>query len=311
MGGFDAAMQAPFIADDEWYFALDELARARSQDGYARGSSSRREVGRDAGSRAFQCQAQLLRRHYSAGMGGRNAMAGLKLMEELLEKQDHFYRCMGRKGFGDNFAESHRIHIDKEAYSISMERVDLSTGSGCGRICIGRFLMSSPRELDVIGRLVELEHVFDDNISRRIDGDVAAARIRGGRISNCEVLGNIINSSGSDGRRRNVVSSHQEQKFGAAPPITTFRSHERSLQGDYYRNGRGRRYHGPVCDKCEEQGASHYHHPLRCHLQHPCWKLPGGTPELNGVRSWYVRGNGKFHMGDVFPVCEKMVCKGE
>ena len=81
-------------------------------------------------------------------------------------------------------------------------------------------------------------------------------------------------------------------KFGAARDLGVFRSHDRSLKNEYYRNRRGQRYFGSVCDSCERDGKSHFHHPLRCFVQHPGWWQPGNAPEEKGVTTWYVRGGG-------------------
>ena len=86
------------------------------------------------------------------------------------------------------------------------------------------------------------------------------------------------------GRKRNGA-----EEYGDAPRLEVVRSHERGLDGRLYRNVRGKPYHGSVCDECEWEGESCFHHPLRCHRQHPGWDLPGQAPELNGWRTWRVR----------------------
>ena len=87
-------------------------------------------------------------------------------------------------------------------------------------------------------------------------------------------------------RQRGIRS----KKFGCAPILPVFQSHVLRLDGEPYRNKRGQIYHGSVCDRCEEDGNSHHHHPLRCNRYHPGWEAPGSAPELNGVITWHVRG---------------------
>ena len=75
--------------------------------------------------------------------------------------------------------------------------------------------------------------------------------------------------------------------------LEVFRSAETNLAGQPYMNRKGGVYWKSVCDKCEADGASTFHHhPLRCKATHghDCI-LPGKEPEKNGVRTWYVRGN--------------------
>ena len=86
--------------------------------------------------------------------------------------------------------------------------------------------------------------------------------------------------------------------YGFAPFIRTFRSNETNLAGQPYLNSSGQPYLGSICDHCEQKGFSCFHHPLRCFDCHPQWKEKGGAPELNGVRTWFVRGGKKATMKD-------------
>lgn len=86
--------------------------------------------------------------------------------------------------------------------------------------------------------------------------------------------------------------SKKRRKFGRAPSLVAYRSHNIDLAGQPYQNKSGSHYYGSICDICEEGGYSYFHHPLRCHRQHPGWRKQNGAPERNGITSWYVRGGG-------------------
>jgi hypothetical protein len=87
-------------------------------------------------------------------------------------------------------------------------------------------------------------------------------------------------------------------KFGYAPRIQAYKSHVRDLTGKPYVNSDGDKYRGSMCDKCEEEGASHLHHPLRCDKAFPGWKQKGQAPELRGITTFYVRGGKVGKLGD-------------
>jgi len=84
----------------------------------------------------------------------------------------------------------------------------------------------------------------------------------------------------------------KRRKFGHAPSLEAYRSHNVDISGQPYQNTVGKHYYGSICDTCEEEGYSFYHHPLRCHRQHPGWRERNGAPEQNGMTSWHVRGLG-------------------
>ena len=120
----------------------------------------------------------------------------------------------------------------------------------------------------------------------------------------------------SRGTRRRGSRWKAGSKFGTARDLGVFRSHDRSLQGEYYRNRRGQRYYGSVCDSCERDGKSHFHHPLRCFVQHPGWWQAGNAPEDKGVKTWYVRGGGTASISSSRRGCRGMegdeqVCAGD
>jgi hypothetical protein len=64
-------------------------------------------------------------------------------------------------------------------------------------------------------------------------------------------------------------------------------THELDLQGNPYVNSNGYPYTNSVCDWCEKEGHSHFHHPLRCGRCFPRWKTH--PPELHGETTWYTR----------------------
>jgi hypothetical protein len=93
----------------------------------------------------------------------------------------------------------------------------------------------------------------------------------------------------------------RKEKFGHAPPIASYRSHERDVNGERYRTRSGRLYYGPICDSCESKGVPHFHHPLRCDRNHKHWRKPNRAPELNGVTGWTARTVGWARIGDPAP----------
>ena len=93
----------------------------------------------------------------------------------------------------------------------------------------------------------------------------------------------------------------RKKKFGHAPPIASYRSHERDVNGALYKNRNGRLYYGPICDSCESIGAPHFHHPLRCDRNHRHWREPNCAPELNGVTGWTARTVKWASIGDPAP----------
>ena len=90
--------------------------------------------------------------------------------------------------------------------------------------------------------------------------------------------------------KQNIQIPKKRRKFGHACSMKAYRSHNVDMKGRPYQNKSGKPYYGSICDICEESGHSYYHHPLRCHRQHPGWREYNGAPEQNGTTSWHVRG---------------------
>ena len=122
--------------------------------------------------------------------------------------------------------------------------------------------------------------------------------------------GVISTNNSSNSKRNSKNNSRPRKRYGDAPLITRFRSHERRLSdGEYYRKSNNQRYYGSVCDECEKKGRSHFHHPLRCDRRFKDWRAPGKAPELNGCTTWYVRGGRVAELGVDVPEC-RFTCTG-
>ena len=80
--------------------------------------------------------------------------------------------------------------------------------------------------------------------------------------------------------------------------IPPFRSHATNLRGQPYTTTGDHPYRGSVCDTCEENGVTFFHHPLRCNRDNNGWNKPDKAPELNGITTWHKRGGGVCKLGD-------------
>ena len=94
-----------------------------------------------------------------------------------------------------------------------------------------------------------------------------------------------------DGRGKRTTYQHpnafQQPNNGATPLIRVYRTAEVDIHGNPYTNSSGEPYTGSVCDSCEGQGRSYFHHPLRCNNHFPAWKTT--PPENDKNVTFYVR----------------------
>ena len=94
-----------------------------------------------------------------------------------------------------------------------------------------------------------------------------------------------------DGKGKRTPYQHpnafQQPNNGATPLIRVYRTAEVDIHGNPYTNSSGEPYTGSVCDSCEGQGRSYFHHPLRCNNHFPAWKTT--PPENDKNVTFYVR----------------------